>query len=280
MRFQRGSTNRHIVRPALIKAAALIVMSVFILLCLSGTILAVDLTTPNSLTVNTQEGFKDDEGLKNEDLTVELYYVAQARNDIEPAKGYDTYTLVTTDVFHDLQDAIDAAQVADPEARTRWEQIAQDATALVRAGKGGAPAATGNTGKAISDLPAGLYLVLTHGKDAPIFFDNNGKGPVLTTAYTEKYEYHFAPQLIALPFKENGESMAETFNTGDANAEWNNDMTIVLKGERNVPPEKPGTGDSSDLATQRVLFITSGIVILLLAAILAVMKKRGMRNRL
>jgi len=274
----RSRTKRRlIIRSVLYKAAVLVVVSVLLALCLSGAVFAVDLTLPNSLTVNIQDGFKDDEGLKDENLIVDLYRVADARNDIPPAKGYDTYTLVTTEAFSSLQAAIDNAQIADSQAKERWDQVAQQAVTLVRAGKGGAPIATGHTGDQISDLQAGLYLVLTHGTTEPYYYDNEGKGPVLTMARTPRYEYHFLPQMIAFPFVASDEG-AETFNTADARGDWKNDLTVVFKSEREepeTPEDKPETGDKSGLFAQKIIFTASGICILLIAVIIIVKRKRG-----
>ena len=270
----KGRTNRYSALSVLLRALTLVVLSSLILLCLAKTAFAVDLTEENALTVNLQDGFRDDEGLKDEDLVVELYYVAQARDDMAPAKGYDTYILLAQEPFASLQTAIDAAQVNDPDAKEKWEEIAQQAASLVKDGKGGEPLATGHTRQKIGELPAGLYLVITHGTQEPYFEE---EGSVLTRACSERYEYRFAPQLVAFPFVMSGEGMEEIFNTADAHGDWKHDLTIVLKGEREaIPPdEKPGTGDHSGVATQRILFSVSGTVILLFAVALLAKKRRN-----
>lgn len=273
----RNEKKRHAKMTGLFKAALFAAVSAIMVICLAGAALAVDLTIPNSITVNIQDGFKDDAGLKNENLVVDIYLIAQARDDIEPAVGYDTYTLVATDTYKDLQDAIDKAQIKSDDNKVQWDNLTQEAVKLVRAGKGGTPVASGTVATAVNNLSAGLYLVLAHGKLSSYFYDNGGKGPISTLAVTEAYEYHLIPQLIALPYK-------ESFNTG-GDGGWLNDITFVLKGERKAqekpipkPDNKPKTGDRSNLMLDMVIVIASGVVLLALVIIFAVKRKRDKKT--
>lgn len=275
MIIDRNKKNRS--RPWLFKAAVLVVVSALLAFAFAGSVFAVDLTVPNSVTVNIQDGFQDDPGLTPENLIVDIYMIAQARDDIAPAAGFDTYTLVATEAFGNLQEAIDNAQIQSEDSNLRWDNLAQDAVKMVRNGKGGKPAASGHAGEVFQNVEAGLYLVLMHGELDSYYYDDDGNAPVTTMAVTAMYEYHFIPGLAAFPYK-------ESFQTS-GNDEWKNDRSMVLKGERlekekpTPPPEDdPKTGDNNHMFREMMMVIVSGCVLLVFVIIFTGKRKRDKKT--
>lgn len=196
-----------------------------------------------SLTVYSEDPNKEETGGFGEDLAgagvvVDLYQIARAVK----TPGYDTY-------HYELLPEYDLEIPGTVEGEVRqsaenWETLAQQAAAMVldeenpgtAVSGSGAPAGTG-----ISDLDAGLYLVVAHGSDLTGISEYKTEvrqkdavseeeiSQIATIAHSGQYTYAFLPQLVSLPAKPaNEEGAGNTANPG----EWVFDVTVNLKPEQ------------------------------------------------
>lgn len=220
----------------------------------------LDLETPNTLTVQLKDEYAKDlakaapaEGEETEGkdpltapAVVDLYRVADA----EKIPGVDGYTYKFGADFEALANTfskdIEGLTPADQQElkATAWLDLAQQAAALLfpetaKEKPALEPAFADKELGAIGELPAGLYLIVPHGKGlTPEQYVERipGKGPeaaetVVTKAFSDLYEYSFTPYLVSLP----GRAVAADVNgdttggdTSDGNG-WSHAVTSVLK---------------------------------------------------
>lgn len=175
-------------------------------------------------------------------IVVDLYKVADA----EKVPGYDTYAFNPESGYDGLGDISDYTTLQGMTA-DEWEREAYKAAKIAL--EKGTPQKSEDlqeSGTKLDDLDPGLYLVIAHGKDlTPDKYRKTLKEALttglgeteitqesewlVTIANTARYEYAFAPYLIALPTKPvNEEGESTTDNPGP----WIYDREIFLKGDR------------------------------------------------
>lgn len=193
-----------------------------------------------SLTVYSQDPNKGEEDGFGEDLesagvVVDLYQIARAVK----TQGYDTY-------HYELLDGFDLVIPGNDgqEESGSWDELAQQAAGIVlgeqtsdiQAAVKGVPA-----GRNISDLEAGLYLIVARGSQLTEMEDYRieikQKDPltqeetvrIATIANSDEHSYAFLPQLVSLPGKEADENgVINTANPGD----WIYDIAVSMKPEQ------------------------------------------------
>lgn len=189
---------------------------------MDGAARAVDFDRECSLTVLS--GSVDfEEELKDANVVVDLYQVAQARE----VSGYDTYTYEFLEGFESL------VLSENPDAE-EWKSLSQKAAEIAFSGR--EPAVKGVPfGEKISGMKCGLYLVIARGADVSDYVvtveDEAGNKSLATIANSGEYTYSVAPALVSLPEKDADENgNISTDSAGD----WKYDVTAALKMERDV----------------------------------------------
>lgn len=179
----------------------------------------VDLSRPVSMTITPGPSNMLDD-LADADLVLDVYRVAAA----VAVEGADTYTFQPEGAF--------AGMTIDPAASTDgWRGLAQQAAAIVRATPTLASVSVevdGSSGTAADTTPlvgtAGLYLVIAHGSDIDDYWTDLENGTIATLADTAVYQYHFGPELVALPGR-----YSEVLDNGTPNLNMSgNDMANVI----------------------------------------------------
>lgn len=191
----------------------------------TSTVSAVDLSQPCSLTVvpGSSEYIED---LTSAGLVVDLYRVADARE----VSSADSYTYQFVSDFASLE-------ISDSPTNLEWRSLSQKAANIALKSGQAHPVVTGaacdhaiGQTDAGSSLSAGLYLVVVRGQGLKNYMttvkDEAGKEQIATVAYSEKYTYTFAPELVSLPGKQaDANGNVNTANPG----EWLYDMSITMK---------------------------------------------------
>lgn len=209
-------------------------------------------------------------------IVVDLYRVA----DVEEDANYDGYELVFSEaqlsvfgaeIAQDLRDAQDQAtdqgkpingkDANKKEYNEDYRNLAEAMTRKVitttvsgnNPVSGNDPAtslepydsieigATTNPVNFAKGLPAGMYLVIAHGKDlSPDEYVGMKNGKLVTMAYNNGYVYNYLPELIALPMRwTNGNAPQGAFTTaqnagGAATGDWQYEVTAELKAEEEI----------------------------------------------
>ena len=193
---------------AILLAAVLMVLSVPFG---SRAVRAVDLDQNCSLKVNPGNSLVADD-ISTAKVVIDLYRVADAI----PVKGFDTYDWQMTDPFSSI--TID--KKIDNEG---WKKLAQQAADIVL---GTAPAGktewdpSASTGaidaslkitdkdpeQPITDIPAGLYLIVARGSNiteyaGTVTDEATGTTGTVTIAKSRGFKYSFSPELVSMPTK-------------------------------------------------------------------------------
>ena len=216
-----------------IALALLLGMCMALSLCLPAG--AVDLAEPCSVRVEVSEEIWED--LQTANVVVDLYQIASA----VPA-GEDGFTYSVLPPF------------AEPEPGTEmdssaWQAFAQDAAEIALAE--GAPVVTGaeiGVDITVTDsgtaLGPGLYLLIARGADLADYSMTatmeDGEELLVTMAYTEDYEYFFAPEIVNVPVSrtEDGEETEEESGVWPPRIEgagvrvWVYNLKVALKMAR------------------------------------------------
>ena len=200
-----------------------------------------------SLTIHPEDPSKDEadsfgEDLTSADVVVDLYQIARAVK----TPGYDTYHYETLPGY-DL-DIPGNAEVGNEDDLKKmaeeWEELAQKAAGIaLDEQKPGTPVQGSGAaaGTKVSDLDAGLYLLVARGSKMTALADYKmeitQKDPdtqeetttIATIANSDRYTYAFLPQLVSIPSKPaDADGVINTANPGD----WLFDMTVNMKPER------------------------------------------------
>ena len=204
---------------------------------------AVDLDQNCSLKVSPGSALLA-EDLAQANVEIDLYRVADAI----PVPGQDTYDWQMTEPFTEIviekdidnagwkaaaQTAADIVLGGAPDGAAAWdpsESVSKIPAELVYAGNA--------ADTEITDLSAGLYLIIAHGSDitnyaAPGDAEEGGEASgTVTLASSQTYAYKFSPELISLPTKEEVRDASgavitpsNTANPGD----WIYNVTVTLK---------------------------------------------------
>ena len=233
---------------AILLAAVLMVLSVPFG---SRAVRAVDLDQNCSLKVNPGNSLVADD-ISTAKVVIDLYRVADAI----PVKGFDTYDWQMTDPFSSI--TID--KKIDNEG---WKKLAQQAADIVL---GTAPAGktewdpSASTGaidaslkitdkdpeQPITDIPAGLYLIVARGSNiteyaGTVTDETTGTTGTVTIAKSRGFKYSFSPELISMPTKAADETgVINTANPGPwiYFAEDGAEVTLKPLQEVNLGPLK------------------------------------------
>ncbi len=176
-----------------------------------------------SLTIHPGGG-ELSEDLAKANVVVDLYKVADA---VE-TEGKDGFTFAFLSGYESLKGAYD--QNPDNES---WRQMAQ--TAAKYALESGEPISKGNpVDKKVENLACGLYLLIARGADIEDYKttvkNEDGTEEIATIARSESHDYTFAPELIALPSRQNIDE------NGNEISQWVYDMEVTLKPEQKGRP--------------------------------------------
>ncbi|EOS80852.1 hypothetical protein C817_01182 [Dorea sp. 5-2] len=188
---------------------------------LNGAAKAVDFNKACSLTVAPVAPENTDmaNDLKKANVVVDLYKVADA----EPVSGYDAYTYKFLDGYQELKDVYDS----NPD-NADWREMAQDA-AQYALEKGTPVREAVPVDTEIGELGCGLYLLIARGADVENYKttvkQEDGSESIATLAYSERYKYTYAPELISLPSKQDVDGNHTTAGNGD----WMYSMSVSLK---------------------------------------------------
>lgn len=194
------------------RSAAALLLVVGLVLTLFGLSVSaaqsVDLERSCSLSLST--GAYED--LNNAQVVLDLYRVAEAA----PVEGYDTYRFSPAAGLESL--GLEDAGLPDTDSQ---DLAVRTATAVLDQAR--TPEVQGaGTDTTVSDLKAGLYLVLARGSGVEDYVRRDESGAVTATlAHSDLYDYRFSPELVALPNKEGG-------NTAGPGA-WIYDLSGSLK---------------------------------------------------
>ena len=248
-----------------------ILLSMVLLLALAPSGFAVELGNNNvvSVTLATPESdyAKD---LKGTRVQADLYLLAPAKPYEAPYDNVDSYTYEVpgeSSAFHDLLDKLTkelngAEKTEEPPSQEavfqQFEPYAQEFAGIVLGSNNTTVPVTGDIVVdqpviTVSDLQAGLYLLVIHGygleksenpengyiKRTEQPSDETGteaKSVLTTRVVTDKNEYLFQPQLLTVPTKVDKTSGEQQYNT--AYGDWQNILTIYAK-----PTRVPKNGD-------------------------------------
>ena len=191
---------------------------------------AVDLEANKSLAIvsaSDEEYQKDIDSMTGDKAII--YDVYQIAGTIADEK-YDTfsYKLAEGVTFTNSEDGteydISTYEGLGKLKASSYDDIAQQAAAKVIE-ELGAEKQTFTKQEKLTEMPAGLYLVIAHGDMDPYYEEVNGK---LVTYYeSNDYKYSFTPVLVSLP--STGDVDGTALSTAGT---WKNDVTIKLKPER------------------------------------------------
>lgn len=233
MQTRKKSLVRHL--------TAVILCLVLTLTTLQMTVWAVDLSSNNSLNVSTNGAvFEYTNDLTEEgNVQVDLYRLATATT----VEGMDTYGFFFEPEFAELK--LGDSEISELGLETgtvsvsedQWNQFAQTVSKALMDGSTVQPVSSSTLTASVSfgtasftGLPAGLYLVVTHGKDEADYWevqkDDSGADNVVATASSDLYTYSFIPSIIALPTKN---SVDGVITTAASNGDWIYDATVSLK---------------------------------------------------
>lgn len=215
---------------------------------------AVDLSRKCSLSVSLTNNPEMQEDLAEAKVVIDVYQVARAIPQKSGGLTYDAYDFEALGAYTNLALTDDSSK----EGWGDWQAVAQEAAGIVMEGtEDGAavPASlgwigtfegTGASDYAISDLEAGLYLLIARGEglereeylttltettmDEALGIEKK-EGSIATVAYSGEYAYTFLPELVALPNKEaTPGNLAGSADAGD----WIYDFAIFMKPGRDV----------------------------------------------
>lgn len=211
---------------------------------------AVDLSRKCKLTVSLTNNPELAEDLKEAEVVIDVYQVARAILLESGGAAYDAFRFEGMGAYTGL------ALTDEPvkESWSDWQAVAQEAACIVlgNLAENEVPDSLGwvatlerdEAGEyAVSDLDAGLYLLIARGEGLTIDEyvtqlpeaqeEESGterqEGSIATVAYTDEYIYTFLPELVALPNKEAGPgNLAGSADGG----EWLYDFAIFMKPGR------------------------------------------------
>lgn len=240
-RQNRKGTAGRVLSPV----AAFVLAAAFVIGAppLSGEAWAVELERDCSFQVMpVTEGGNIAEGQPGEpvDVVIDLYLVAQARE----VEGYDTYDyyIPKDSPYYARISAFAAAgenagwemeedaagmtfryRPREGEAGEAWEALSREAAVVgLTEAPELMPAATGDAGSTLTNLEAGLYLVVARGSSLEQKEDyvtelerEDGTTEPATIAYSDEYVYRFRPQMISLPTKESTGGGISTADPGE-----------------------------------------------------------------
>jgi hypothetical protein len=235
-RTERGVGRR---LPAALLAALLLALAV--LSALGGAGFALDLGQPCSVTVGlgSTEYAAD---MRTAKVVLDFYQLASLREAGEDGYDYELLAPYTGLNVSGVQDAATA------------EALAQEAMRIaIRRGR---PVITGASPEQRIDkkddgtaLQGGLYLVLARGADQPEYVrevtDDRGNTRLVTVAFSERYEYTLAPELVSLPVR-SGDEWIYDLDLELEPGQTLYDLSVSLKPER-----KPRTGSLEIVKTLR-----------------------------
>jgi len=237
MQTRKKSPVRHL--------TAVILCLVLTLTTLQMTVWAVELGDNNSLTVSTNGAvFEYTNDLTEEErVQVDLYKLASATR----VDGIDTYGFEFDPMFAGLplKEGEDETAIGSLGLETgtvsmsedQWNEFAQIVSKELMNGSTATPVQSSTLTASVSfgtasftGLSAGLYLIVTHGKDEADYWevqtDDSGVENIVATARSERYKYSFIPSIIALPTKN---SVDGVITTAASNGDWVYDASLSLK---------------------------------------------------
>ena len=239
-----------------------ILLCTVLLLALAPSGFAVDLDPgKNSVTVNFVPTNKSEyeEDLKNADIQVDLYLLAEAEAD-EPYDSYVYKLPGAGNPFHEeielLNEDLDDAEKPEEQNKKdtvfeKFEPYAQAFARIVLDPKYSGPdpktqsTVDSHTAITVTGLDAGLYLLIIRGSDLTTKDNDPETGYVVQTelassgdaeaetvlatrVVTDDYKYLYRPQLLTVPTKLDG--TAPQYNT--AYGKWSNELIIYAKPTR------------------------------------------------
>ena len=243
-------------------------LSLVLLLALTPSGWAVDLTIENTVKVNlvSQTDYATD--IVKADITVDFYLIANA----EPVTGYDTYSLKVNSPYKDLsvseaaedgthltlQQGLDKQVNSESPNYDEIIELLAEATLKEETSPQPTPSpftiSEDKSTITASGLAAGMYLMVPHGTVIPgteistktgntgyVKTIATGEGTAAQTlyrtrAYSDNYEYMFKPQLVTVPGKEiktgEGDSATSvpTYRTDEGT--WTYAVPVNVKVER------------------------------------------------
>ena len=183
----------------------------------------------NSLTVEATNNDEMKADIDKANVVVDVYRVATAKKN----GTYDVYDYTLVDDFKNLKvpkskdgSTVDISKLDNDG----WQKLADDAAKEVgQASSGsGIDHVTVDAGTKLDTIDNGLYLLMAHGKDVPVTYDEDGAAEL--HAYSEIYDYEFEPVLVAVPNKAADEQ--GKIGTAQSYGAWLTDVTVTLKPER------------------------------------------------
>ena len=222
--------RRRIILPAVLLAAVLLIAG-------AGTVKAEDLDLNKTISLTVNPGPASMPELTSENVTIDLYKVADAKAD---GAGGVAFTPKSGVTFSSAVDTYEAMQKLD---NTAWMTLAQDAARSVLK-----PAQTlQEPEKDLTKLTSGLYLVIAHGTDLTKehYASWSSEDHLTTKANVGSNNYTWYPELIALPSTVSEMGAEGTHEVITTAGEWQYTITATLK---------PAVGDQfGDLYITKVL---------------------------
>lgn len=174
----------------------------------------------NSLTVEATNNDTMKPDIDKANVEVDVYRVATAQKN----GSYDVYDYTWEAPFG--TGAIDISKLDNDG----WQKLADDAAKEVGKASTDSPIdhVTVDAGAKLDTIDNGLYLLMAHGKDAPVTYAEDGAAEL--HAYSEIYDYVFEPVLVAVPNKAADEQ--GKIRTDASYGPWLTDVTVVLKPEK------------------------------------------------
>ena len=194
-----------------------------------------DMMTGGQITVTIEEGKYAELDAIKDDVVLDVYKVASG----EKMSGFDTYKLNWSESpFASLQSDWDAMiKLGDEGSLTADDVIAmtqkfaevvldgnvgiyRTEEAVTPAADAPTPAVIGTLGTPITDLYAGLYLIIARGSNiteyaGTVTDETTGTTGTVTIAKSRGFKYSFSPELISMPTKAADETgVINTANPG------------------------------------------------------------------
>jgi hypothetical protein len=233
---------------AILLAAVLMVLSVPFG---SRSARAVDLDQNCSLKINPGNSIVADD-IATANVVIDLYRVADA----VPVTGFDTYDWQVNEPFSSItidkkidgegwkklaQQAADIVLGTAPAGKTEW-----DPSATAGAIDSSLKVLDKDPNQPITDLPAGLYLIIARGSNiteyaGTVTDETTGTTGTVTIAKSRGFKYSFSPELISMPTKAADETgVINTANPGPwiYFAEDGAEVTLKPSQEVNLGPLK------------------------------------------
>lgn len=218
--------RKAIILPAIMLASVLLFAG-------AGMAKADELDLKRTISLKVNAGPASMKELTNDKVTIDVYKVADAKNDPVGDVAFTPVSGVTFSKPVDTHAALDALDNAD------WQTLAQDAAKKI-VGASNSPV---QPEKDLTKLSSGLYLIVPQGTTG-----TDSSGNLTTSIVIGDFTYTWLPELVALPTTVAEMGADGEHTVADSSGDWQYSITATLK------PSAVENGDEfGDLYITKVL---------------------------